>query len=267
MNALRLLQAYGPAALITGASDGIGEAFAHELAKAGFNLVISARRADRLESLANALSAKHRVTVLPVPLDLTQAGASQHLLEAAKRHDVGLFIACAGFGASGPLLAGDIEDELSMIDLNCRAVAEQAHLIGRHLVARGGGGMILMGSLLGFQGVARAANYAATKAFVQVLAEGLRIELGADGVDVLACAPGPVSSGFADRANMQMGHAVPARRVPRPTLRALGRRTTARPGLFTKLLSYSLAALPRGLRSRILTDAMNTMTRHQDEPV
>ena len=207
------------------------------------------------------------MTVLPLALDLTQAGASQRLLEAAKVHDVGLFIACAGFGASGPLLAGDIEDELSMIDLNCRAVAEQAHLIGRHLVTRGGGGMILMGSLLGFQGVARAANYAATKAFVQVLAEGLRIELSAEGVDVLACAPGPVSSGFADRANMQMGRAVPARRVPRPTLRALGRRTTARPGLFTKLLSYSLATLPRGLRSRILTGAMTTMTRHQDEPV
>ncbi len=266
MNARQLLKTYGPAALVTGASDGIGEAFARELAKAGFDLVISARRADRLEALAGALRADHGVTITPLALDLTETGASRALLDAATAQDAGLFVACAGFGTSGPFLNADVDSELAMIDLNCRAVTEQAHLIGRHLVARGRGGMILMGSLLGFQGVGRAANYAATKAFVQVLAEGLRIELGPQGVDVLACAPGPVRSGFADRADMQMGAAVPARRVPRPSLRALGGRTTARPGLFTKLLSYSLAALPRGARSRILSGAMTDMTRHQDEP-
>ena len=148
--------------------------------------------------------------------------------------------------------------------INCRALTEQTRLISPHLVRRGRGGVILMSSLLAFQGVARASNYAATKAFVQVLAEGLRLELKPHGVDVLACAPGPVRSGFAARADMQMATAVPAKRIPRPALRALGKRTTARPGLFTKLLSYSLATLPRGLRSSILTNAMTDMTQHQD---
>lgn len=264
MNSGNLLKRYGPSALVTGASDGIGEAFAHELAKVGFKLIVAARRAEKLKALADTLTAKHGVEVIPLAIDLTAPDASELLAQAAMDQDVGLFVACAGFGTSGAFLEIDPEAELSMIDLNCRALTEQTRLISPHLVRRGRGGIILMSSLLAFQGVARASNYAATKAFVQVLAEGLRLELKPHGVDVLACAPGPVRSGFAARADMQMGAAVPANRIPRPTLRALGARTTARPGLFTKLLSYSLATLPRDLRSSILTNAMTNMTQHQD---
>ncbi len=266
MRAKHLLETYGPAALVTGASDGIGKAFAVELARAGFNLVLVARRADRLEALADELAAKHSVTVVVMAMNLTEKDASRRLAEAAGKHDVGLFLACAGFGTSGPFLDIDLDRELGMIDLNCRSITEQTQMIGQHLVRRGRGGIILMSSLLAFQGVAQASAYAATKAFVQVLAEGLRIEFKPHGVTVLACAPGPVSSGFAARAGMQMGAAVPASRIPRPALRALSRRIIARPGLFTKLLSYSLAPLPRGLRSSILTGAMIKMTRHQDGP-
>ncbi len=264
MNAKKLYADYGPAALVTGASDGIGEAFARELAEAGFDLVLCARRADRLERLANALSNEHGVSVESLALDLSEPSSADMIAAAVQRKDVGLFVGAAGFGTSGSVLDIDEADELAMIDLNCRALAQQSLRLAKHMVQRGRGGVVLMSSLLAFQGVAHAANYAATKAFVQGLAEGLRIELKPKGVDVIACAPGPVRSGFAARADMQMGGAVPAKAIPRPTLRALGKRTTARPGFLTKLLSYSLATLPRGARSSILTDAMDKMTRHQD---
>lgn len=260
----KLLQTYGPTALVTGASEGIGEAFSRRLARAGFDLVIVARRQARLDALAESLSAEHAVEVRPMALDLADITSTAVLAEHADRHEVGLFVACAGFGTSGPLMAADRDAELSMIDLNCRAVVDQSQALGRLMARRGRGGIILMSSLLAFQGVPRAANYAATKAFVQVFAEGLRAELAPSGVDVVACAPGPVRSGFAARANMQMNAAIPAHRIPGPTLRALGRAQTARPGLLTKLLSYSLAPLPRMTRSRILAAVMNEMTRHQN---
>ena len=125
--------------------------------------------------------------------------------------------------------------------------------------ARGKGGIILMSSIVAFQGVPNSANYAATKAYVQTLAEGLSRELGPSGVSVLSSAPGPVHTGFASRAGMQMGGATTAQTVARATLNALGQSTTTRPGLRSKLLGYGLGTLPRGIRSRILGTIMKGM--------
>ena len=126
--------------------------------------------------------------------------------------------------------------------------------------------MVLMSSLVAFQGVPTAANYAATKAFVQTLAEGLRHELSPAGVRVVACAPGPVESGFARVANMQMGAAASPRRVAESTLRNLGRWGTVRPGGLAKFLMGSLALLPRWAKVRTMAQVMGGMTRHQRVP-
>jgi uncharacterized protein len=123
-----------------------------------------------------------------------------------------------------------------------------------------------MSSLLAFQGTPRAAHYAATKAYVQSLAEGLRVEWAPLGVDVIACAPGPIHSGFAARANMKMAQALPAEVVARVTMQALGRRTTVRPGWLSKLLGWSLAMLPRAAQVRVIGQVMNGMTAHQGRP-
>ena len=120
-----------------------------------------------------------------------------------------------------------------------------------------------MGSLVGFQGVPRAAHYAATKAYVQSLAEGLGRELAPEGITVLSSAPGPVASGFGDVANMRITNGVSAATVARETLDALGRTGTVRPGLLSKLLEGSLAPLPRRLRVRVLEQVMRGMTAHQ----
>lgn len=150
-----------------------------------------------------------------------------------------------------------------MLDLNCRAVLSLCLHFAPLLAERGRGGLVLMSSLVGFQGTPGAAHYAATKAYVQTLAEGLRSELRSSGVDVLASAPGPVHSGFAARADMQMGKALDAADVAVPTLNALGRRTTVAPGGLSKLLTWSLAPLPRTARTRIMSGVMGGMTAHQ----
>jgi hypothetical protein len=106
-----------------------------------------------------------------------------------------------------------------------------------------------------------AAHYAATKAYVQALAEALHVELSPVGVDVLASAPGPTNSGFATRAGMRMGMALHPVDVAQPTLDALGRRATVLPGGLSKLLTYALVLLPRTARVRIMGRVMRSMTQ------
>lgn len=256
----RLRPAYGPWAVVTGASDGIGRAFAHELAAAGLDLVLVARREVVLQALAAELTHRHTIRVRVVAVDLADPAGPATLLAATDDLDVGLLVAAAGFGTSGPFLDGDLDAELDMLAVNCRAVAALSHAFGKRLAARGRGGLILMSSLVAFQGVPRAAHYAATKAYVQSLAEGLHHELAPRGVDVLASAPGPVHSGFAARAAMTMGLAQTPREVAVASLAALGRRATVRPGLLAKLLELSLKLLPRWGRVRMMAVVMRGMT-------
>lgn len=255
---------YGPWAVVTGASDGIGRECARELAARGFSLVLAARRRGVLEELAADLHQEHGVEAVAVEVDLTQPAGIDVLLRAADTRDVGLLVAAAGFGTSGPLIEGDLKEELEMVDVNCRAVLALSYAFAHRFTEQRRGGIVLMSSLLAFQGVPRAANYAATKAYVQVLAEGLRRELRGAGVDVTASAPGPVHTGFAERAHMRMGMALQPAGVARATLDALGKKTTVRPGWLSKLLEGSLSTLPRFARTRILEAVMGGMTKHQN---
>lgn len=251
---------YGPWAVVTGASDGIGRALAFALARRGLNLVLAARGQERLASIAAELRASSGVDVRAVPLDL--ANGSARLFEDTQRLDVGLLVAAAGFGTSGPFLEGALAAELGMIDLNCRAVAEQCHHYGNRFLRQGRGGIVLLSSLFAFQGVPRAANYAATKAWVQSFGEALHAELAPSGVDVLVSAPGPVLSGFGARARMRMRFGATPDQVAAGTLAALGRRATVRPGALSKLLEWSLAStFSRRARTRILAAIARSMTQ------
>lgn len=254
---------YGPWAVVTGASDGIGQAFAQELAALGLNLVLVARRRDRLQQLANELIEQHQIATRVIAADLASNEGRASVEQGTVDLDVGLLVAAAGFGTSGPLLRSNRELEREMLHLNCEAVLEQVMIFGERFSRRGRGGMILMGSLLGWQGVPGAAHYAATKAYAQSLAEGLARELAPAKIDVLASAPGPVNSGFGLRANMRMGIADTPEVVAKASLRALGRKTTIVPGTIGKSLTYSLLCLPRFSRSRILGGIMGKMTQNQ----
>jgi short-subunit dehydrogenase len=170
-------------------------------------------------------------------------------------------VAAAGFGTSGPFSGAALADELAMIDLNCRAVAAQVHLFARRMEAKGRGGIILFSSLVAFQGVPRSANYAATKAYIQTLAEGLRPELKPYNIDVLSVAPGPIASGFAARAGLTMGLSQTPDIVAKAALAALGKKTTVKPGWLAKLLITSLSFLPRWGRTLVVGQIMAGMTK------
>lgn len=258
----RLRQQYGPWAVVTGASDGIGRAFALRLADAGLHLVLVARRKDRLDAVARE-AAGRGVETRVVAVDLSEPSAIGQVVAATRELGVALLVAAAGFGTSGSFIERPLEEELALIDVNCRAVAALCHQFGGRFAAQRRGGLVLMSSLLAFQGVPRAANYAATKAWVQSFAEALRLELAPAGVDVIASAPGPIHSGFASRARMRMAMGQRPETVAAATLDALGRRATVRPGWLSKLLELSLSFLPRWGRVRAMARVMTGMTRHQ----
>ncbi|MBJ7414605.1 MAG: SDR family NAD(P)-dependent oxidoreductase [Niveispirillum sp.] len=255
-------RAYGPWAVVTGASDGIGRALALALADQGFNLVLAARRATALHELAAQLATRGVMTSV-VAVDLSTPKGCHALAAATEDHDVGLLIAAAGFGTSGPFMTVNADSEAEMLAVNCGAVLSLTHVFARRFATRGRGGIIMMGSLLAFQGVPGAATYAATKAFVQTLGEGLHREFKPAGVDVLVAAPGPVKTGFAARAHLNMGFALSPDVLPEPILAALGRRITVRPGWLSWLLEAAFLGQSRGLRSLILSRVMAGMTQHQ----
>jgi short-subunit dehydrogenase len=256
---------YGPWALITGASDGIGHAMASELAARGLNVILVARRGNLLDILAADLAKNFGVNTRVLIADLTDSADVSRVAEQTDGTDIGLLVASAGFGTSGRIQDTNLSDELSMIDLNCKAVFALTKNFADRFARRGRGGIVLFSSIVAFQGVPNASNYAATKAYIQTLTEGLRTELSARNVDILSCAPGPVRSGFAARSDLRMGSATSPATVARETLNALGRKTTVWPGFLSKILIGSLALLPRFARTAIMGRIMAGMTKHQYE--
>lgn len=259
MSIPKLATRYGRWAVVTGASSGIGLAIAELLAESGLNVVLIARREATLEIMAEELAARHGIQTLVLAADFSDPEQVADTMAQTDHLDVGLLVASAGFGTTGDVADSDLATELNMINVNCSALFAASRHFAQRLAIRGQGGIILLSSIVAFQGVARSANYAATKAYVQTLAEGLHRELIASGVDVLASAPGPVDTGFAKRAGMQMNGMTTAQSVARETLQALGRRMTVRPTLRNKLLQAALAPLPRPLRARILQQVMAGM--------
>ena len=262
---IKFQKQYGSWAVVTGASSGIGRAMATEVAARGLNLVLVARRETELSRAARELSDQYGVEARVLAVDLATAEGIRKIEADTGGLAVGLLVAAAGFGTAGSFLEGKLEDELAMLDVNCRAVLALSRHFGRRFAAQGRGGLILFGSLVGYQGTPRAAHYAATKAYVQTFAEGLHVELASKGVDVLVSAPGPVHSGFGERARMRMGAAEKPETVALATINALGRKMTVTPGALSKFLTWSLRTAPRGLRVRIMGSIMGGMTRHLEE--
>lgn len=245
-------QRYGPWALITGASDGIGKALAEKIAAAGINVMLVARGEDRLRALASELQTGHGVDTAVIGADLADPGALDRIEDLTRQIDIGLVVLAAGFGTTGTVLETVLADELALIAVNITAVTRLAHTFAARLAARSRGGIMLFGSIVGWQGVPGQANYAASKAYIQSLAEGLHDELAPRGVDVLSVAPGPVASGFGARAGLSMSSATTPEVVANAALNALGGRRTVIPGAKGKFLTTALRPLPRRLRSRIL---------------
>lgn len=261
----RLKKRYGNWALITGATSGIGRELALQLGKAGFNVVLTGRRESLLKTLATQLFDDYKVEAIPIAGDLSKVLEVEQLLEGTKHLSLGVVILNAGYGTSGPLMNADLEQELNMLDLNCRSLLMMSHYFAKKMAAQQKGAIVLLSSMVAFQGVPNAAHYAATKAYVQSLGEALAAELKPKGVDVLCAAPGPVSSGFSERANMQMGKALHPEAVGVPIIKAIGKQTTVLPGFLTKFLVYSLSLLPRWGKVAVMGKVMGGFTQHQSK--
>lgn len=256
-----LLKKYGKWAVVTGASNGIGREIAIYLAELGFDLVLVARSEERLRILASEISTKYNTKTLVIPCDLNERVAITDILKQTVNLDVGMLVAAAGFGSSGPFLNTNLIYEQSMLKINCEVPLMMSYFFGERFTKQKRGGIILFSSLLGFQGAPNSANYAATKGYIQGLGEGLYVELKPHNVDVLISAPGPVNTGFAEAADMQMNLAADPKEVARVTVNALGKTMTVRPGKISKFLGWSLMSAPRGIRVNFVKTIMDGMMK------
>jgi short-subunit dehydrogenase len=193
---------YGPVAVVTGASSGIGSAFASELAGKGLDLVLVARRTDRLAELGDRLEQAHGVAVRTLGADLAGPEAADRILGATADLDVGLLVSNAGFGMKGGHAANDPAVMAEMLMVNCHAPLQLTRGFIPRLRARGRGGIVLVSSVEGLIGCPYSAAYAATKALVKSLGEGLWGELQPEGIDVLTLCPGATESEAAARSGM-----------------------------------------------------------------
>ncbi|SDD11907.1 SDR family NAD(P)-dependent oxidoreductase [Rhodococcus tukisamuensis] len=176
---------YGPWAVIAGGSEGVGAAFADELAQAGLNLVLIARKPGPLEETAEKVRA-HGVEVRTLSLDLLAADAMDQVRAATDDVEVGLMIFNAGANSYGhEFVTGDLDGFRGVIDLNITRQLELSHHFGARMKDRGRGGVMLLGSLAGYMGSEHQSIYAASKAFSRVFAESLWLELEPHGVHVV----------------------------------------------------------------------------------
>ena len=249
----KFAQRYGPWAVVTGASAGIGTEYALRIAERGVNVVLVARRRDRLEDLASTIEDMYRVEARVAPADLTSRDIVEVLQPAISDIDIGLLVNCAGIGTSGPFLDQDPGVQESMLSLNCRAPMLLTHEIAQGMRDRGRGGVIVVSSVSGFCAARGMTTYNATKAWDLLFAEGLASELRRDGVDVQAMCPGGTLTEFQRVAGLEPANLGPLRRlmfttptaVVATSLRALGGRTTVVHGWLNRLLVISMKVTPR----------------------
>ncbi|WP_112469362.1 SDR family NAD(P)-dependent oxidoreductase [Streptomyces triticisoli] len=205
---------YGPWAVIAGGSEGVGASFAHQLADAGLNLVLIARKPGPLRQTADEVRAKG-VEVRTIELDLLAPDALASIREVTDGLEVGLLIFNAGANSYGhEFVSGDLDGFQGVIDLNITAQLALSHHFGARMKERRRGGIMLVGSLAGYMGQAQISVYSAVKAFGRIFAEGLWLELRPYDVHVLELVLGVTRTPAMERAGLRMD--LPGLRVAEP---------------------------------------------------
>lgn len=242
------LHQYGPWALVTGATSGIGEAFARQLAARGLNLIICGRRSEKLDTLAAQLQQSHSIEVKPLSLDISDAGFMSHLIEITGVLDLGLIVSNAGFGLKGWHVDQSPEALDSMLAVNARAPMLITQALAPQLIKRGRGGIILTGSMEGYMGFPLSAAYSASKGFVHFLGEALWQELKPHNIDVLTLAPGSTDTEALSKQGFdkkKMSGVMDPERVASEALKNLGRKRIYIPGASNRFFTWLLTSLPR----------------------
>src|SRR5437667_2324483 len=257
---------HGKWALITGASSGFGEEFARQYAAQGRPLVLVARRKERLETLATELRETYRVDVIVEQVDLSNVAAVIQLHQRLRERGIAIDILInnAGHGLQGTFVDGTLDAALAMLQLDVVSLTAVTHVFAQDMRTRGRGKILLVASLLAYQGVENFAVYSAAKAYVLRLGEALHRELKRDGITVTALCPGMSDTGFATAAQQKITPALKLLMMqPAPVVRAGIRalhagRMSVVPGLANKAMVIFTWATPRWLHQTILSHAMNT---------
>ena len=237
----RFISKYGKWALITGASKGIGLEFSRQIAANGLNVVLVARSENSLKQLSSSIESDYPVETRIVAADLTEADGIARLLEATADLDIGLLVNNAGREDSGPFLQIPIDDAIKTIDLNIKVPLQLTQQFAAKMQARGKGGILIMSSIVAFQGVPNIANYAASKAYDLVFAEGIAAELESSNIDVLSVNPGFTKSELSPDITFDGLPLKPmsADAVVEAALKDLGKSRVSVPGRVNKILYYS----------------------------
>jgi uncharacterized protein len=240
---------YGPWAVIAGASEGIGEQFARQLAAQGINLVLVARRQPLLDELAASISAATGVQCRAAALDLTAADSVERLAAATDDLEVGLLVYNAGADTMAvKFLDRSVADVLHLVHLNVTTPTLLCHHFGAAMRSRGRGGIVLLGSMAGLAGTGWVATYAATKAYDQMLAEGLWRELRPHGVDVQVVIAGATATPAHERSGAKVTAEYPPMDpadVAREALAALGSGPVHVAGTANRQTFDAIRGLPR----------------------
>ena len=250
--------------LITGASGGIGEAFARRLAAGGDNVLLVARSEEKLATICNELGREHGVNAQYVALDLTTEGAGSRLFEEAQRRglEVETLINNAGFGSMGDFINLDLEHELRMIDLNIKSLVDLTYRFLAPMRERRSGSIINVASTAGFQPVPFMTTYAATKAFVLSFSIGLWEENRPFNVHVMALCPGVTETNFFEASNIDKppmrSSETPEQVVETAMLGLKRRRSHIISGWSNYLLTESERLVPRRLVARVVGSALRS---------
>ncbi len=233
---------YGSWALVAGASEGLGAAYARALASRGMNLLLVARRKALLDTLVDECASRFAVEARGLEADLGTPGFIEKIEQAAEGLDLGLVVYNAAYAPMGGFYEMDPADLSRVVDVNVRGPLTLVRAVLPTMVARGRGALILMTSLAGNQGSPGIAAYAASKAFNKVLAESLWRELRPKGVDILACCAGAIlTPGYKSSSSKPAPGAVRPELVAERALRSLGRGPVAVPGFVSRLGAVSWA--------------------------
>ncbi len=255
-------QIYGPWALITGASSGIGRAMSEQLAQQGLNIVAVARNQANLDELKDSLETRFSVKVRTLSADLSDPQASYDIDKQTTDLDIGLLIPNAGIENNGAFIDNPIEAEQKMLTLNTTSPMLLSHLFGQRFKQRfqnsfankkpssqKKSGILLTSSLFGYQGVPFVSNYSASKAYILSLGEALNVELKPYGIDVSVLSPGLTDTAMPgnmaiDFSKMPITLHKPEV-VARTGLNALGKKATVVPGFINKFYAWENRLIPR----------------------
>jgi uncharacterized protein len=260
---------FGPWAVVTGASSGIGHEFARQLAAAGINVVLIARRLGALHEIGDALAAEYGIEYRAVGVDLSDPGLLAPIVDATADLDVGLLVSNAGEASPGAFLDSDLDAEESIVRLNTTAHLDLTHHFAQRLARRGRGGIVLVSALGAMYGIPYNANTGATKAYVASLGEALHVELGKHGVHVTVLLPGPTRTSDLAELGIEAGKLpipiMPVERCVSETLQALARnRSHCTPGRINRMtIALAPPRLTRTMMAALMSRHDQTRTHAQ----